>query len=161
MRDMATNRKAMTSDSNELAASVNKLVNLVGTQASSSLGKASGTRCVIDNINEAENTIDRFESKIKILKKKRKMASKNHKKVLNINAKIRRAKNIIANLEIAIKSYSKQLETIAGEEIETNNSGNEGMEINNNGQSSSEDKSDYRGDDESDNRGDDKSDSKK
>jgi hypothetical protein len=151
MRDMATNRKAMTSDSNELATSVNKLVNLVGTRASSSsLGKASSTRCVIDNINDAENTIDRFERKITILKKKRNKASNNSKKLLNINAKIKRARNIVANLEIAMESYSKQLETVAGGEIANNKSGDEGMEINNNNQSSSDAITEEGGGDDSD-----------
>lgn len=104
---MASQRQSVAADSAEMIASMQRLEKVV-TTSSSSTGTVT-TRVVVDDLNVTEDSIERFEAKIKKLRRKRKKAGNNTRKVARISSQISRYTDIVDGLEMAMDEFSAGL----------------------------------------------------
>ena len=112
LQSMESQRQVVATNSAEMAASMQSLVKLAST--SSSLTGTGAATDIIKDINDTENTIVRFKTKLKTLKKKRKTASGNPKKLARINSEIKRARDIVDSLNLTMDQQAVTLRKASG-----------------------------------------------
>ena len=104
---MASQRQAVAASAAEMTASMQSLVKIVSTSSSHTVNGT--TRASIDDFNVTEDTIDRFEAKIRQLKKKRRKASSNSKRAAVITLEIKKKRALVVKLKSAMDIFSDTL----------------------------------------------------
>ena len=107
IRSMQSQRQVVATNSAEMTASMQNLVKIVST-SSSATGTGAATD-IVKEINDTENTIVRFKAKLKSLKKKRKKACGNPKKLADIDSEIKWAKLIVEGLNLKMDKHANTL----------------------------------------------------